>query len=147
MEAVSKDTSVTDEVSTEKEPEEPTEIGGFTVCTNGLAAYRDHRGAHPRQPVRREEVEIAKTFLKLCRRMKSVQPKTCPINGTLKHDIERWARKYIGRGAVIVAALEMGISVEPYYGLGPRDEDDGFEPACAIIGVNIRDVARIMKAI
>ncbi|BBO06566.1 hypothetical protein SG09_59160 [Bradyrhizobium ottawaense] len=140
-------TSTHNEVSTEKAPEGPTRIGGFTVCTNGLAAYRDHRGVHPRHPVRREEVEIAKDFMKLCRRMKSVQPTTCPINGTLKHDIERWARRYVGRGAVIVAALELGITIEPYYGIGPRDEDDDFEPCAAVIGINSRDVARIMREV
>lgn len=120
-------------------------IGGYTVCTNGLAAYRDYHGVRPRKRVCQEEVEIAKEFLKLCRPMKSVQPKTCPVNGTLKHDIERWARKYVGRGAVIVAALELGIAIKPYYGIGPRDEDDDFEPVCAIIGINRRDVERMLK--
>lgn len=143
-------TSTAVEVSTatlQNPDDELHTIGGFTVCTNGLAAYRDYHGVRPRERVRQDQVEIAKTFLNLCRRMKSVQPKTCPINGTLKHDIERWARQYVGRGAVIVAALELGITIEPYYGIGPRDEDDEFEPVCAIIGVNIRDVERIMKEV
>jgi hypothetical protein len=118
------------------------EIGGYKVCTNGLAAYRDYHGVRRRERVSEEQVEIAKEFLKLCRPMKSVQPNTCPINGTLKHDIERWARTYVGRGAVIVAALELGITIKPYYGIDP---DDDFEPVCAIIGINIRDVERMMK--
>src|SRR5258708_3857545 len=112
-------------------PDNLHEIGGFTVCTNGLAAYCDEHGIHPRERVRQEEVELAKEFLKQCRLMKSVQPKSCPINGTLKQDIERWARAYVGRGAVIVAALELGIPIEPYFGIDP---DEDFEPVCAIIG-------------
>ncbi|MGY4297134.1 hypothetical protein ACVWXN_005229 [Bradyrhizobium sp. i1.4.4] len=124
-----------------------THIDGFTICTNGLSAYRDHRGVRRREPVQRDHVEIAKSFLKLCRPMKSVRPQICPINGALKHDIERWARRYIGRGAVIVAALEMGLSIEPFYGDGPRDDDDDFETAAAVIGVNQRDVERIMREV
>ncbi|MBR1027348.1 hypothetical protein [Bradyrhizobium liaoningense] len=143
---MSNHTSINSELSSSKD-DGPTRIGPYTVCTNGLAAYRDYRGVHRRDPVRREEVEIAKVFLKLCRRMKSARPQTSPINGTLKHDIERWAHRYIGRGAVIAAALELGIPIEPFYGYGPRDEDDDFETAAAVIGINQRDVERIMREV
>jgi hypothetical protein len=122
-----------------------TKIGGYTICMEGLAAPRTFRGVARRVPVPREQVEAAKEFLKLCRRMKTVHWTTCPISGTLKHDIERWGRRYVCRGAVIIGALELGITIEPYYGDGPRDEDDDFEPVAAVIGINSRDVQLIMQ--
>jgi hypothetical protein len=119
------------------------------ICTEGLAAPMTSRGVARRVPVRREHVEKAKEFLKLCR--PAVLSLTCPVSGVLKHDIERWAGCYISRGAVIVAALELGINVVPFYGYGPREEDElspaFYEPAiAAVIGINSLDVERIAEA-
>jgi hypothetical protein len=137
------------EVSSEKCDDGVTRIGGYTICMDGLAAPMTSRGVARRRPIRREQVEIAKRFLERCRR--EVLSLTCPISGTLKHDIERWAGCYISRGAVIVAALELGFNITPFYGYGPREDDElspGFyePPIAAVIGVNPFDVKRIAEA-
>jgi hypothetical protein len=139
--------TTTIEMSSENVGDGLTRIGGYTICTEGLAAGRTSRGVARRRPIAREHVEIAKEFLKQCRR--EVLSLTCPINGTLKHDIERWAGCYISRGAVIVAAIELDIGIAPFHGYGPREEDElspaFYEPAiAAVIGINARDVERVM---
>jgi len=110
-----------------------TVIGPFTICGNGLIGFCDT----PRRPVRRDHVEISKTFMKLCRRTAMVGREHAPVSSLLKHVIERWAHRYISTGAVIVAALEMEIAVTPV-GEGSRD---------AMIGINIRDVKRLTKEV
>lgn len=103
------------------------------VCTNGLIGYPNA----PRRQVQPDQVEIVKSFLQRCRRLKAVQPLTTPISSTLKHQIERLPGvRYISTGAVIVAALELGLVVQQY--CGARD---------ALIGVNVRDVDRLMKGV
>jgi hypothetical protein len=133
-------------VSSEQRDDGLTRIGGYTICMEGLAAGRTSRGVARRVPVPREHVEIAKDFLKQCRKIKAVHWTTCPINGVLKHDIERWAGRYICRGAVIIAALELGITIVPI----PQSDDDTsclfYEPPiAAVIGINSRDVQLIMQ--
>lgn len=75
MDMVSNHTSVTNEVSSEKGPEGPTEIGGFTICANGLNGGYRRVGSRikrvpeaERQPVSRLQVEIVKELLAGCRR-------------------------------------------------------------------------------
>src|SRR5213592_928539 len=106
-------TSTTIEMSSEKIDDGLTKIGGFTVCTNGLAAGRTTRGVARRMPVRREQVEIVKQFLQPCRRTRWVRDPLSPRSCDLKHWIENWGGRYISNGAVIVAALELGFVCKP----------------------------------
>ena len=113
--------------------EDLTVIGPFTICGNGLIGFCDT----PRRAVRRDHVEISKTFMKLCRRTAMVGREYVPVSSLLKHVSERWAHRYISTAAVIVAALEMKITVTPI-GEGSRD---------AWIGINTRDVKRLTKEV
>lgn len=120
-------------------------IHGHTICTEGLVghAFEEFHGCrHPRYRVPQKEIDIAKSFLALCRRVNRLSRYDCPVSGDLKHHIELWPdfpiseespNRYLSRGAVIIAALEMGIKIAPLV-------DGG---SSAIIGVNIRDVKEL----
>jgi hypothetical protein len=100
--------------SSENRDDGLTRIGGFTICTHGIAA--PYRGA--RQPVPREQVEIAKEFLQPCRRTRWARDPLSPRSCDLKHWIENWAGRYISNGAVIVAAAELGFICARYHDSG-----------------------------
>jgi hypothetical protein len=108
----------------------PTVIGSFTICTNGLVG--GYRGA--RQPVRREQVEIVKEFLRECRPTRWARNLLSPVSSDLKHWVENWAGPYISTGAAIVAALELGFICVPT-GEGSRN---------VLIGVHLDDVSARM---
>lgn len=103
------------------------EIGGYTICLDGLTSYYwfSHR-------VPDNQIEIAKSFLTQCRRTRWAREMISPLSHDLKHWIERWARQYISNGAVLIAALQLGITFVPY---GERS---------ALIGVNFDDVCARM---
>jgi hypothetical protein len=107
-----------------------TAIRGFTICTNGLVG--GYRG--PRQPVRREQVEIVKEFLRDCRPTRWARNLLSPVSSDLKHWVENWAGPYISTGAAIVAALELGFICVPT-GEGSRN---------VLIGVHLDDVSARM---
>jgi hypothetical protein len=107
----------------------PTVIGGFTICANGFMG--GYRRGQPRQPVCRDEVEIVKKFLSPCRRTRWARALLSPRSCDLKHWIENWAGRYISNGAVIVAALEMGIVCVPYEGSSVALISIHFDDVCA----------------
>jgi hypothetical protein len=85
-----------------------------------------------------QEIEIARLFLTQCRQAKL--SRTSPFSSELKHVIERWDQRppdlnCVATGAVIIAALELGIAVASA-GNGSRD---------AAIGINTRDVRRLTR--
>jgi hypothetical protein len=95
---------------------------------------RTYPGGAP-QPVHADQTETAMAFLKLLR------PTTRPTidTGTLKHDAENWGSvsglcAYVSRGALISAALMLGLKVCPH-----RCGGD------AQIGVSIQDLKQITK--
>ncbi|MCP3408812.1 hypothetical protein [Bradyrhizobium sp. CCGB01] len=125
----------------------PTRVGPFLICANGFWVSRGKRS-----PVSRDQVEAAKTVLAQFRRTRMVQPDDRVAAGPLKHDVENLARRYISRGALIIAALEMGIAVVPVYDedwLWLSEDGRGAEPliSTAYVGVNYRDVERAVKAV
>jgi hypothetical protein len=108
-------------------------INGWTICCDGLLSYFP-----PRRRVRDRHIEVARSFLEQCRQARL--SRTSPYSSELKHIIEGWDQRppglsYVSTGAVIIAALELGIAVAPA-GEGSRD---------AKIGVNIRDVRRLTR--
>lgn len=109
-----------------------TVISGFKVCADGLKG----KGSRPRRPVERETVEIAKEFLSACRRTRWARHPGSP-SATILSDVVSEGADYIGHisvGAIIIAALELGIVCVPD---GERD---------ALIGINFHDVcARTTK--
>jgi hypothetical protein len=126
----------------------PTRVGPFLVCANGFWVSR---GAS-RSPVSRDQVEAAKPVLAQFRRTRVVQKDDRLAAGSLKHDVENLARRYISRGALVIAAIEMGINVMPVYDedwLWLSEDGRGLEPliSTAYIGVNYRDVERVKKAV
>ena len=88
----------------------------------------------PRQPVRREQVEIVKEFLNQCRPTCWARKLISPVSSDLKHWVENWAGSYISTGAAIVAALELGM-VCVVTGEGSRN---------VLIGVHFDDVSARM---
>lgn len=102
-------------------------VDGWTICREGLCS-----AWHPRRRVPDHHIDIAKSFLNQCRRVKVPDPGL--RSSLLKHVIENWAGRYIVTGAVIIAALELGIVTLPLCEAG-RD---------AAIGVNVRDVGRLV---
>lgn len=103
-------TSATRASSSGKLDDGLTRIGGYTICTHGLAA--PYRG--PRRPAQREQVDIAKEFLQPCRRTRWARDPLSPRSCDLKHWIENWAGSYISNGAVVIAALELGFVCARY---------------------------------
>lgn len=63
---------------------------------------------------RANEVELAKSFLLTCKPTKT----TFVSSYGLKHAAEEWAGEYISNGALITAAIEMGLGTKylPHYG-------------------------------
>lgn len=125
----------------------PTRVGPFLICANGFWVSRGAR----RSPVARDQVEAAKSVLAQFRRTRMAQPDDRLAAGPLKHDVENLARRYISRGALIIAAIEMGITVEPVYDedwLWLSEDCRGLERliSTAYVGVNYRDVERAVKA-
>lgn len=104
-------TSADAELSSENEGDGLTRIGPYTICANGTDG--GFRRGQPRQPVSRAQVEIVKGFLTPCKRTRWARELLSPVSSDLKHMIESWARCYISTGAVIVAALELGIACKP----------------------------------
>jgi hypothetical protein len=88
-----------------------TVVGDHTICANGLNG--GYRRGQPRQPVSREQVEVAKEFLSPCRRTRWARDLLSPMSADLKHWIENWAGRYISTGAAIVAALELELICIP----------------------------------
>jgi hypothetical protein len=77
------------------------------ICSNGFLPYP----GFPRRPVRECEVEIAIEYLKRfgdIRRMTKFAPHT----GVLKRSAEIWSGKYLSLGALLTAALRLGIAVK-----------------------------------
>lgn len=151
MDMVSNHTSVTNEVSSEKGPEGPTEIGGFTICANGLNGGYRRVGSRikrvpeaERQPVSRLQVEIVKELLAGCRRTRWARNLRSPVSCDLKHWAENWGGRdlvargqgtaYVSTGAAIIAAIELGFVCGPT-GEGSRN---------VLIGVHFDDVAARM---
>jgi RecA-family ATPase len=126
-------TSTDDELSISEDATEAlTHIGGFIVCTNGLAG----RDWEDRIPVPRKEIELAEDFLSACRRMRWVRDeRDTPIASELSAMVTDWAADRtslsISVGAVIVAALQLGILCIP---LGRNN---------ALIGVNSDDAGAL----
>lgn len=125
----------------------PTRVGPFLICANGFWVSRGKRS-----PVSRDQVETAKTVLAQFRRTRMVQPDDRVAAGPLKHDVESLAGCYISRGALVIAAIEMGITVLPVCDedwLWLSEDGRGLEPliSTAYIGVNYRDVERAVKAV
>ena len=92
---------------------------GYLICANGVMGYRDTQ----RNPVEPDQVEVCKAFLRRCVANEKIN-KRSPSSYTLKHVCENWARRvgvggYCSNGALITAALELGIIVWPY-GEGPN---------------------------
>lgn len=125
----------------------PTRVGPFLICANGFWVPRGKRS-----PVSRDQVEAAKTVLAQFRRTRMVQPNDCLAAGPLKHNVENLARRYISRGALIIAAIELGITVTPVYDedwLSLSEDGRDLEPliSTAYIGINYRDVERAVKVV
>ena len=118
-------TSAGTEVST---PEGLHRIGDYTICIDGLQS-------HYRRRVPDDQIEIAKSFLTQCRRTRWARATVSPFSHDLKHSIERWAGQYISNGAVLIAALRLGITFVPYDG-----------ERSALIGVEYDSVAEVMAA-
>jgi RecA-family ATPase len=107
----------------------PATIGGLTICCSGLKGKEDGR---PRLPVPLVQIEIAKDFLSGRRRTRWARQQFSP-SATILSDLvsKGFDYDYIGNisvGAIVVAALELGIVCVPE---GERD---------ALIGVNFEDV-------
>lgn len=120
----------------------PAQIGPLRICANGL-----HGGQHrydameltpdaDRTPVSRTQVEIAKEFMRPCRRTRWARDMQSPTATQLKHWIESCGKPHISTGAVIVAALELGLVCAPA-GTRPHTRD-------ALIGIHFDDVATRM---
>jgi hypothetical protein len=100
-------------------------------------------GLHPGRrndpsPIRPEEVATAMAFLQM---LKPTQ-RAYVSSYTLKHAAENWGRKvglcaYVSNGALILAALMLGLIVRPY---------DGWLNPNAAIGVSRADFGRITGA-
>jgi len=104
-----------------------TQIGEFTICTDGRAA--NHNGQRYR--VHRDEIEEAKAVLGGCRRTRWARRDVSPSAEQLSQLIvgdDDGAHFSVSMGAIIIAASELGIVWVP---LGVSD---------ALIGVNIDDV-------
>jgi hypothetical protein len=110
-----------------------TVIGDYTICANGLDGGR--RRGQPRQPINRDQVEVAKEFLSPCRPTRWARDLLSPVSSDLKHWIENWAGRYISTGAAVVAALELGLVCVPTC-QGSRN---------VWIGVHFEDVAARME--
>lgn len=123
----------------------PVKIGDYWACSAGFST--EDFGDPVSDNVERSEVEAVKSVFARCRPMRTVQPDECLTIGWLKHDVERLTRcGYISRGAVLVAASEMGINIIPVFGEdGPADE--GFAPVSAYIGINRRDLDRLLREV
>ncbi|TYL86344.1 hypothetical protein [Bradyrhizobium cytisi] len=123
----------------------PVKIGDYWACSGGFST-EDFGDPIP-DNVQRSQVETVKSVFARCRPTRTVQPDECLTIGWLKHDVERLSRRgYISRGAVLVAASEMGINILPIFGEdGPADE--GFAPVTAYICINRRDVDRLLREV
>ncbi|WLC19335.1 AAA family ATPase [Bradyrhizobium diazoefficiens] len=101
-------------------------IGPYVICRNG----RTGPASGQRRPVPRDEIAIAKDFLSRCRRTRWARDPASPSATILRDLVTEWVldcNRYtdgVSVGAIIVAALELGIPCAP---LGERD---------ALIGVN-----------
>ncbi|MCW2084352.1 UNVERIFIED_ORG: hypothetical protein M2193_006527 [Bradyrhizobium japonicum] len=120
-------------------------IGDYWACSAGFST--EDFGDPVPDDVERSQVEIVKSVFAQCRPTRTVQPDEYLTIGWLKHDVERLTRRgYISRGAVLVAAAEMGINILPVFGEdGPADE--GFSPISAFVGINRRDVDRLLREV
>lgn len=128
--------------SVELSTDGPTQVGEHLICSAGFTADFE-----PRRPVERSHVDAVMSIFAQCRRTAAVQPDDRLTIGWLKHDIERLAHcNYITRGAVLVAAFEMGITVVPIFQENYPAEE-GFEPVSAYIGVNRRDIERLLREV
>jgi hypothetical protein len=112
-------------------------INGLTICCDGLTSHFP-----PRRRVPDQEIEVARSFLAQCRRASLSHGWPYLVSSYLKHVTEKWAAgqpdldcHYVATGAVIIAALELGIAVAEA-GKGSRD---------AAIGINVRDVKRLTR--
>jgi hypothetical protein len=102
------------------------------ICVDGIFP-------HPcgsSRPIDPAQVETAIQFLSMLTPTKTARIRS----GTLKHHAERWGRRhglsnYISRGALIVAAVALGLVVR---GHGARADN----PSVGI-GVSIKDLKRI----
>ncbi|MCW2160512.1 hypothetical protein ABIE85_008367 [Bradyrhizobium diazoefficiens] len=123
----------------------PVKIGDYWACSAGFST--EDFGDPVPDDVERSQVEIVKSVFAQCRPTRTVQPDEYLTIGWLKHDVERLTRRgYISRGAVLVAAAEMGINILPVFGEdGPADE--GFSPISAFVGINRRDVDRLLREV
>lgn len=123
----------------------PVKIGDYWACSAGFST--EDFGDPVPDNVERRQVETVKSVFARCRPTRTVQPDECLTIGWLKHDVERLTRcGYISRGAVLVAASEMGINIIPVFGEGgPANE--GFAPVSAYIGINRRDVDRLLREV
>jgi hypothetical protein len=83
-----------------------------TVDANGIVVDGAVRRGKPAE----REVALAVEYMQMQRPLKH------PRWGSygLKHWVETWAGEYIANGAVIVAALQMGLPVEPCGGDNPN---------------------------
>lgn len=123
----------------------PVKISDYWACSSGFST--EDFGDPVPDNVERSQVETVKSVFARCRPTRTVQPDEYLTVGWLKHDVERLMRcGYISRGAVLVAASEMGINIIPVFGEdGPADE--GFAPVTAYIGINRRDVDRLLREV
>ncbi|WFU21290.1 hypothetical protein QA649_24605 [Bradyrhizobium sp. CB1717] len=123
----------------------PVKIGDYWACSAGFST-EDFGDPIP-DDVQRSQVEIVKSIFARCRPIRTVPPDQRLTICWLKHDIERLGRRgYISRGAVLVAASEMGFNIVPIfdeYGL----VDKGHAPISAYIGINYRDVERLLREV
>lgn len=123
----------------------PVKVGDYWACSAGFST--EDFGDPVPDDVQRSQVEMVKSIFARCRPTRTVQPDEYLTIGWLKHDVERLTRHgYISRGAVLVAASEMGINIIPVFGEdGPADE--GFAPVTAYICINRRDVDRLLREV
>jgi hypothetical protein len=126
---------------------EYTSDAGVSSATSEPSRYRFPRfganGLHPGQrnepsPIRPDQVATAMAFLQMLRPTQRAYVSSY----SLKHAAENWGCKvglcsYVSNGALILAALMLGLIVRPY---------DGWLNPNAAIGVSKRDFRRITGA-